>query len=116
MAGRSSATAEDRPHTSFAGMNETFLNVRGAENVLRAVRQCWASLYGARVIFYRREQGLTEEGMSIAVAIQRMVNSEKAGVLFTLNPATGDDKRPRDRVLLRPGRCRRQRQRAPGPL
>lgn len=91
VAVRSSATAEDRPHTSFAGMNETFLNVRGAENVLRAVRQCWASLYGARVIFYRREQGLTEEGMSIAVAIQRMVNSEKAGVLFTLNPATGDD-------------------------
>ncbi|HPT98618.1 MAG TPA: phosphoenolpyruvate synthase [Armatimonadota bacterium] len=91
VAVRSSATAEDRPHTSFAGMNETFLNVRGADAVVEAVRRCWASLYGARVIFYRREQGLAEEGMSIAVAVQKMINSEKAGVLFTENPATGDE-------------------------
>lgn len=90
VAVRSSATAEDLPGTSFAGMNETFLNVRGEEELLDAVRRCWASLYGARVLFYRRKQGIPEERMAIAVVVQAMIDSQAAGVMFTVNPATGD--------------------------
>lgn len=90
VAVRSSATAEDLPGTSFAGMNETFLNVRGEEELLEAVRRCWASLYGARVLFYRRKQEIPEERMGIAVVVQAMINSQAAGVMFTVNPATGD--------------------------
>jgi len=90
VAVRSSATAEDAPHTSFAGMNETFLNIRSDEVLLDALRRCYASLYGARVIFYRRTNNVPEEKMSIAVVIQCMVNSEAAGVMFTIHPATGD--------------------------
>ncbi len=90
VAVRSSATAEDAPHTSFAGMNETFLNVRGDEALLDAVRRCYASLYGARVLFYRRTEEIPEEKMSIAVIVERMVNSRAAGVMFTVHPATGD--------------------------
>jgi pyruvate,water dikinase len=87
---RSSATAEDMPGTSFAGMNETFLNVRGDEDLLDAARRCWMSLYGARVLFYRRKQGIAEEKMAIAVVVQAMIDSEAAGVMFTVNPANGD--------------------------
>jgi pyruvate, water dikinase len=90
VAVRSSATAEDMPGTSFAGMNETFLNVRGEEALLVAVRGCWASLYGARVIFYRRKQQIPEEKMGIAVVVQQMVDSDAAGVMFTVNPANND--------------------------
>lgn len=90
VAVRSSATAEDMPGTSFAGMNETFLDVRGEEALLEAVRGCWASLYGARVLFYRRKQNIPEEKIAIAVIVQRMVDSEAAGVMFTANPASGD--------------------------
>ncbi|MFN3649513.1 MAG: phosphoenolpyruvate synthase [Armatimonadota bacterium] len=90
VAVRSSATAEDMPGTSFAGMNETFLNVRGEEGLLAAVRDCWRSLYGARVLFYRRKQGIPEERMAIAVVVQAMVDSEAAGVMFTVNPANGE--------------------------
>jgi len=90
VAVRSSATAEDAPGTSFAGMNETILNVRGEEALLEAVRRCWASLYGARVLFYRRKQGIPEEKIAIAVVIQAMVDAEAAGVMFTINPASGD--------------------------
>jgi pyruvate,water dikinase len=90
VAVRSSATAEDMPGTSFAGMNETFLNVRGEEALLEALRRCWMSLYGARVIFYRRKQGIPEEKMAIAVVVQAMVDSDAAGVMFTVNPANGD--------------------------
>ena len=90
VAVRSSATAEDTAETSFAGMNETFLNVRGADQLVESVKKCWASLYGARVIFYRRKQNIPEERMSIAVIVQAMVEADKAGVLFTINPATGD--------------------------
>jgi pyruvate, water dikinase len=90
VAVRSSATVEDMPGTSFAGMNETFLNVRGEEALLEALRSCWASLYGARVIFYRRKQQVPEERMAIAVIVQQMVASEAAGVMFTVNPANGD--------------------------
>jgi pyruvate,water dikinase len=90
VAVRSSATAEDMPGTSFAGMNETFLNVRGEEALIEAVRGCWASLYGARVVFYRRKQQIPEEKMGIAVVVQQMVDSDAAGVMFTVNPANND--------------------------
>jgi pyruvate,water dikinase len=90
VAVRSSATVEDMPGTSFAGMNDTFLNVHGEEALLEAVRNCWASLYGARVLFYRRKQGIPEEKVAIAVIVQQMVNADAAGVMFTVNPANND--------------------------
>lgn len=90
VAVRSSATAEDTADTSFAGMNETFLNVKGQDRLIEAVQKCWASLYGARVLFYRRKQNVPVEKLSIAVAVQIMVDSRAAGVTFTVNPATGD--------------------------
>ena len=90
VAVRSSATAEDTADTSFAGMNETFTNVRGPDQLLAAVQRCWASLYGARVIAYRAEQGLVSEP-AIAVVVQRMVASDRAGVLFTVDPAARTD-------------------------
>jgi pyruvate,water dikinase len=90
VAVRSSATVEDMPGASFAGMNETFLNVRGEAALLEALRGCWASLYGARVIFYRRKQEIPEEKLAIAVIVQQMVDSEAAGVMFTVNPANAD--------------------------
>jgi pyruvate,water dikinase len=89
VAVRSSATAEDTAEASFAGMNETFLNVRGKKDVLEAVKKCWASLYGARVIFYRVKRGFESWGMEMGVVVQKMADAEKAGVAFTQNPATG---------------------------
>ncbi len=89
VAVRSSATAEDTAEASFAGMNETFLNVRGEEDLLLSVKKCWASLYGARVIFYRVKRGFESWGMEMGVIIQKMVDADKAGVAFTQNPATG---------------------------
>jgi pyruvate,water dikinase len=89
VAVRSSATAEDTADTSFAGMNETFLNVRGADAVIDAVRRCWRSLFGARTIYYRGMNGLGQAEMDIAVVVQRQVASTRAGVMFTVNPATG---------------------------
>jgi pyruvate,water dikinase len=90
VAVRSSATAEDSAEASFAGMNETFLNIHGPEDLLDAVRRCWASLYGSRVLFYRQKQGIPEEKLSIAAVVQVMIPSEKSGVMFTVDPATGD--------------------------
>ncbi len=90
VAVRSSATAEDTAETSFAGMNETFLNIRGSDAVIDAVRRCWRSLFGARTIYYRRLNGFAQADMDIAVVVQRQVNSTRAGVMFTANPATGD--------------------------
>ncbi len=90
VAVRSSATAEDTAATSFAGMNETFLNIRGADAVLDAVRRCWCSLFGARTIYYRRVNGFAQADMDIAVVVQRQVDSTRAGVMFTVNPATGE--------------------------
>lgn len=90
VAVRSSATAEDTAETSFAGMNETFLNVRGAERVIDAVRRCWRSLFGARTIYYRAVNGFGQADMDIAVVVQRQIASTRAGVMFTVNPATGD--------------------------
>ncbi|MCX6007797.1 MAG: phosphoenolpyruvate synthase, partial [Chloroflexi bacterium] len=86
VAVRSSATMEDSEQASFAGMNATFLNVHGKEDLIRKVKECWASLYGARVIFYRSKKEFLEEPV-IAVVVQKMVNSEKAGVMFTVNPS-----------------------------
>jgi pyruvate,water dikinase len=89
VAVRSSATAEDSATTSFAGMNETFTNVRGDEELLTRIVDCWASLFGARVLAYRATQGVTAEP-AIAVVVQRMVDSDRSGVMFTIDPSTGD--------------------------
>ncbi len=89
VAVRSSATAEDTAGTSFAGMHETFTDVVGAEQLLERVTDCWASLYGERVIAYRASQGMTAEP-AIAVVVQRLVPADRAGVAFTANPSTGD--------------------------
>ncbi len=90
VAVRSSATAEDLPDASFAGQQESFLNVRGGEAVVEAVKRCWISLYGARAIFYRVKQGFEHEHVNIAVIIQTMVDADKAGVLFTSHPTSGE--------------------------
>ena len=90
VAVRSSATAEDTASASFAGMNETFLNIRGAEDVLDAVRRCWRSLFGARTVYYRAKQGLEQAAMDIAVVVQHQIASTRAGVMFTVNPASGE--------------------------
>ncbi|MGK2950540.1 MAG: phosphoenolpyruvate synthase [Acidimicrobiales bacterium] len=89
VAVRSSATAEDTADTSFAGMHETFANVVGIDAVLERLVDCWASLFGERVISYRASQGLTEEP-AIAVVVQRMIESERAGVMFCADPSTGE--------------------------
>src|SRR5690242_6392646 len=77
VAVRSSATAEDTESASFAGMNETFLNIRGSDAVLDAVRRCWASLFGARTVFYRAKRGFDQAGMDIAVIVQRQIASTR---------------------------------------
>lgn len=90
VAVRSSATAEDLPDASFAGQQSTFLNVVGAENVVRAVQACWASLFEARAIFYREDAGYDHVKVGLAVPVQRMVQSEKSGVMFTVEPVSSD--------------------------
>ncbi|MFH1651447.1 MAG: phosphoenolpyruvate synthase [Chloroflexota bacterium] len=90
VAVRSSATAEDLPEASFAGQQATFLNVKGEDEVVRAVQRCYASLFEARAIFYREEQGFDHFKVGIAVPVQRMVQSESAGVMFTVDPTTSD--------------------------
>ncbi|HEX4932310.1 MAG TPA: PEP/pyruvate-binding domain-containing protein, partial [Gemmatimonadaceae bacterium] len=87
VAVRSSATAEDSAQTSFAGMFESFLNVSGDAALLDAVRHCWASGFSPRLLFYRAKQGL-KAAPSIAVVVQRMVQSDKSGVIFSVDPAT----------------------------
>lgn len=88
VAVRSSATAEDLPSASFAGQQATFLNVKGQENVLHAVLGCWASLFTARAIYYRQKNNFEHGKVLISAIVQKMVNSEKAGIMFTINPAT----------------------------
>jgi pyruvate,water dikinase len=90
VAVRSSATAEDLPDASFAGQQRTFLNIQGEDSVVKAVQGCWASLFESRAIFYRNEQGYDHFKVGIAVPVQRMVQSEAAGVLFTVEPLTSD--------------------------
>lgn len=90
VAVRSSASAEDLPEASFAGQQDTYLNVKGAENVVEKVKACWASLFTARAIFYRVQQGIDHRRAVMAVVVQKMVNARSAGVMFTLHPVTGD--------------------------
>jgi pyruvate,water dikinase len=96
VAVRSSATAEDLPDASFAGQQETFLNVKGADDLIDKVRKCWSSLFTPRAIFYRTEKGFPHEKVFISVGVQKMVNSHAAGVMFTINPVTGN----RDEIVI----------------
>ncbi len=89
VAVRSSATAEDLPGLSFAGQQETYLNVVGAQAVLEAVKKCWASLWTARALGYRARNRLPPDDVTLAVVVQQMIASESSGVLFTANPLTG---------------------------
>jgi pyruvate,water dikinase len=86
---RSSATAEDLPSASFAGQQDTFLNVRGEEPLLGAVRRCWASLFTDRAIAYRAKHGFPHRAVFLAVVVQRMVVPEVSGIMFTADPITG---------------------------
>ena len=95
VAVRSSATAEDLPGASFAGQQETFLNVTG-KTLLKSVQQCWSSLFTPRATVYRREKGFAHDQVLISVAVQEMVDSQASGVTFTLEPVTGD----RDKVVI----------------
>ena len=96
VAVRSSATAEDTEAASFAGMNETFLNVRGPDEVVEAVRRCWSSLFGARTVFYRAKKGFGQADMDIAVVVQIQILSTRAGVMFTIDPSSGE----RDHLVI----------------
>ena len=89
VAVRSSATAEDLPDASFAGQQETFLNVR-SDNLVDRVKECWASLFSQRAIYYRNRQGFSHSNVDIAVVVQQMVDAEKSGVMFTSHPSSGD--------------------------
>jgi pyruvate,water dikinase len=89
VAVRSSATAEDLPTASFAGQQATFLNIRGEEELIESIKKCWASLYEPRAIFYRAKHGYVKA--SIAVIVQKMIDSEKSGVMFTVDPTTGEN-------------------------
>lgn len=89
VAVRSSATAEDLPSASFAGQQDTYLNVVGAAAVVEAVRDCWASLWTDRAVSYRATRGIDPAAVALAVVVQRMVDATAAGVLFTANPLTG---------------------------
>ncbi len=91
VAVRSSATAEDLPSASFAGQQATFLNVKGKEQVVRAVRDCWASLFTARAIYYREKQKFDHSKVLISAIVQKMVNADKSGIMFTVNPATNKE-------------------------
>lgn len=90
VAVRSSATAEDLPDASFAGQQETFLNVKGAKDLVLSVQKCWASLFTARAIYYREKNNFPHMKVKIAVVVQKMVNSEVSGVAFSVNPSTGN--------------------------
>jgi pyruvate,water dikinase len=100
---RSSATAEDLPDASFAGQQETFLNVRGIENLLDAIRHVFASLYNDRAISYRVHQGYAHADVALSAAVQRMVRSDLAasGVMFTLDTESGFDRSARRSCRVR---------------
>ena len=89
VAVRSSATAEDLPEASFAGQQETFLNIRGEQALIEAVKKCWASLWTGRAIAYRIKNNIDQNAVALAVVVQEMVNAEAAGILFTANPING---------------------------
>ncbi|WP_430504457.1 phosphoenolpyruvate synthase [Haloparvum sp. PAK95] len=89
VAVRSSATAEDLPEASFAGQQETFLNVQ-EDDLIQRVKECWASLFTQRAIYYRQQQGFPHREVDISVVVQRMVDADKSGVMFTSHPSTGE--------------------------
>jgi pyruvate, water dikinase len=90
VAVRSSATAEDLPTASFAGQQATYLNVKGKENIVKYVQNCWASLFTARAIYYRETNKFDHMSVLISVVVQKMVNSDSAGVMFTVHPVTNN--------------------------
>ena len=90
VAVRSSATSEDLPGASFAGQQETFLNVKGEANLVQKIRKAWASLFEPRAIFYRHEKHYDHFKIGIAIPVQKMVESEKSGIMFTIDPVTND--------------------------
>ncbi len=90
VAVRSSATAEDLPDASFAGQQDTYLHVIGGDDVIRCVRECWASLWNARATYYRQKQHYDHFAVSLCAVVQKMVDSEISGVMFTANPVTGE--------------------------
>ncbi len=96
VAVRSSATAEDLPEASFAGQQESYLNIKGDANVVAKVKDCWLSLFGARSIFYREQKKFDHFKVGIAVPIQEMVQSEVSGVMFTADPISKD----RDKLII----------------
>ncbi len=96
VAVRSSATAEDLPGTSFAGQHDTFLNVKGKEQLYRCVKKCWASFWNTRALLYRLKQGIDNTGLAHGVVVQKLIGAEKSGILFTANPINGR----RDQMLL----------------
>ena len=96
VAVRSSATAEDLAQASFAGQQSTYLNVEGEDHVVRAVQACWASLFEPQAIAYRQSRGFDHLAVAIAVVVQRMVQSDRSGVMFTIDPVTG----ARDRLVI----------------
>lgn len=90
VAVRSSATAEDLPTASFAGQQETFLNIRGENNLIQKIRECWASLFTERAIYYRYQQGFNDFKVGLATVVQRMIESEKSGIAFSIDPVTNN--------------------------
>ncbi len=96
VAVRSSATAEDLPGMSFAGQQATYLNIKGENNLLMAVRDCWASLFTQRAIFYRAQNKIDTDKVKISVIVQKMVQSDVSGVMFTINPVTQE----KDRIVV----------------
>lgn len=90
VAVRSSATAEDLPKASFAGQQETFLNIKGDTNLIFKIRDCWASLFTTRAIYYRHEQNFDHFNVGLAAVVQRMIQSDKSGIAFSADPVTND--------------------------
>lgn len=92
VAVRSSATAEDLPDASFAGQQETFLNIKGEANLINKIREAWSSLFTPRAIFYREQKKFDHFKIGIAVPVQKMIQSEVSGVMFTIDPVTNEKK------------------------
>ncbi len=86
---RSSATAEDLPTASFAGQQDTFLNIIGKEAILKHIRKCWASLFTGRAVIYRLQNGFDHRKIHLSVVVQKMVFPRASGILFTADPVTG---------------------------
>lgn len=96
VAVRSSATAEDLPGASFAGQQATYLNIKGENNLLQSVKECWASLFTARAIFYRAQNNISTKNVKISVIVQKMVQSDVSGVMFSIDPVTNN----KDRIVI----------------